>query len=31
MNSLYLAIDPGFDSLKVIANGIAFKFPFNGE
>ena len=29
MNSLYIAIDPGFDSLKVIANGIAFKFPFN--
>ena len=29
MNSLYIAIDPGFDSLKVIANGIVFKFPFN--
>lgn len=29
MNSLYIAIDPGFDSLKVIANGVAFKFPFN--
>lgn len=29
MNPLYIAIDPGFDSLKVIANGIAFKFPFN--
>ena len=29
MNSLYIAIDPGFDRLKVIANGVAFKFPFN--
>lgn len=26
---LYIAVDPGFDSMKVIANGKAFKFPFN--
>jgi len=26
---LVIAIDPGFDSMKVIANGIHFKFPFN--
>ena len=28
-NQLLIAIDPGFDSMKVIANGQAFKFPFN--
>lgn len=28
-NVLFIAVDPGFDSMKVIANGIAFKFPFN--
>lgn len=26
---LLIAIDPGFDSMKVIANGQAFKFPFS--
>ena len=26
---LLIAIDPGFDSMKVIANGQHFKFPFN--
>lgn len=26
---LLIAIDPGFDSMKVIANGIHFKFPFS--
>lgn len=26
---LLVAIDPGFDSIKVIANGQHFKFPFN--
>lgn len=26
---LLISIDPGFDSLKVIANGKHFKFPFN--
>lgn len=26
---LFIAIDPGFDSMKVIANGTYFKFPFN--
>ena len=25
---LLIAIDPGFDSMKVIANGVHFKFPF---
>ena len=25
---LLIAIDPGFDAMKVIANGINFKFPF---
>ena len=25
---LLIAIDPGFDSMKVLANGIHFKFPF---
>ena len=29
MAELYVSIDPGFDSVKVIANGVAFKFPFN--
>lgn len=29
MTKLILAIDPGFDSLKVIANGKTFKIPFN--
>jgi len=28
-NQLLLAIDPGFDNVKVIANGQYFKFPFN--
>jgi len=28
-NQLLLAIDPGFDNVKVIANGRYFKFPFN--
>lgn len=27
-NQLLIAIDPGFDSMKVIANGCHFKFPF---
>jgi len=26
---LFIAVDPGFDSMKVVANGKAFKFPFN--
>lgn len=26
---LLLAIDPGFDSVKIVANGKIFKFPFN--
>ena len=26
---LFISIDPGFDSMKVIANGKFFKFPFN--
>lgn len=26
---LLIAIDPGFDSMKVIANGLHFKFPFS--
>lgn len=29
MTELYVAIDPGFDSMKIIANGVAYKFPFN--
>ena len=29
MQKLNVAIDPGFDSMKVIANGKAFKFPFS--
>lgn len=28
---LYIAVDPGFDTVKVIANGKFFKFPFNTE
>ena len=28
---LYIAVDPGFDTIKVIANGKFFKFPFNIE
>lgn len=28
-NCLHIAIDPGFDSMKVVANGLIFKFPFN--
>ena len=28
-NELFLAIDPGFDSFKVVANGKTFKFPSN--
>ncbi len=26
---LLIAIDPGFDSMKVVANGVNFKFPFS--
>lgn len=26
---LFIAVDPGFDSMKVAANGKTFKFPFN--
>lgn len=26
---LFIAVDPGFDSMKVVANGNTFKFPFN--
>lgn len=29
MQNLFVAIDPGFDSMKVVANGQVFKFPFN--
>lgn len=29
MPDLYIAVDPGFDAMKVVANGVAFKFPFN--
>ena len=29
MNKLYVAIDPGFDTMKVVANGVVFDFPFN--
>ncbi len=29
MAQLLISIDPGFDSVKVIANGQHFKFPFN--
>lgn len=29
MQNLFVAIDPGFDSMKVVANGKVFKFPFN--
>lgn len=29
MSDLYIAVDPGFDAMKVVANGIPFKFPFN--
>lgn len=28
-NQFFIAINPGFDSMKVIANGKIFKFPFN--
>ena len=28
MQDLYIAIDPGFDTVKVAANGKVFKFPF---
>lgn len=31
MSTLYVALDPGFDSIKVVANGKAFKFPFAAE
>lgn len=31
MSTLYVALDPGFDSMKVVANGKAFKFPFVAE
>lgn len=31
LTELYITVDPGFDSIKVIANGIIFKFPFNAE
>lgn len=26
---LFIAVDPGFDTMKVVANGKTFKFPFN--
>ena len=29
MQDLFIAIDPGFDSMKVVANGKPFKFPYN--
>ena len=29
MSQLRIGVDVGFDHLKVIANGRAFKFPFN--
>lgn len=29
MQDLFIAVDPGFDSMKVVANGKVFKFPFN--
>ena len=29
MHNLFIAVDPGFDSMKVVANGKVFKFPFN--
>ncbi|WP_294373592.1 ParM/StbA family protein [uncultured Clostridium sp.] len=28
---VYIAVDPGFDTIKVVANGEFFKFPFNTE
>lgn len=28
-NQLFVSIDPGFDNMKVIANGQHYKFPFN--
>ena len=31
MSALYIAVDPGFDSVKVVANGKIFKFPFVAE
>ena len=29
MADLCIAVDPGFDAMKVVANGIPFKFAFN--
>lgn len=29
MQTLHISLDPGFDSMKVVANGEVFKFPFN--
>lgn len=29
MQNLYIAIDPGFDTMKIAANGKVFKFPFS--
>lgn len=29
MANLLIALDPGFDTMKVVANGKVFKFPFN--
>lgn len=29
MQNLFIAIDPGFDTMKVVANKQIFKFPFN--
>lgn len=29
MQDLFISIDPGFDTMKVVANGHTFKFPFN--
>lgn len=31
MSTLYIALDPGFDAVKVVANGKMFKFPFVAE
>lgn len=29
MSTLLVAVDPGFDTMKIVANGTVFKFPFN--
>lgn len=28
---IFISLDPGFDSMKVVLNGLFFKFPFNVE